>query len=392
MFLFLLLALIQISTGSEIERLILYALENSPRIKVYENLKSSVKHREAYLKTLPNPSLAVGLNNLPLNRPYPSKLEPMSSLSFGISQMYILPIKRYKEADVSKAELSLLSSKEELFKKELIRDIKLKYLEWLYTFKEEEILRSILKEIRSLEKITEENYRFGKATLSDLISIKAEAIKVEREIRRLQEERRLIKEELYYLIGGSLELRGEDFKVEDVELENLKPELSPYLKVLKDEREKVLKEVERARVEYLPDFEFMAEYMIRPGLDNMFNLRLSMSLPLRRSRRENLMVLEKLEELRAKEKELESMSLEVRRSINSLKVEKSKSLELMRLTKGLLEERERELKAMEAYYRFGRADFRDLLRLQRELWELRMELLRLELELKRVNIRAEVFL
>ncbi|RMH80466.1 MAG: TolC family protein [Acidobacteria bacterium] len=392
MFLFLLFILVQISASSEIEKLILYALENSPRIKVYENLKRSVKHRESYSKNLPNPSLVVGLNNLPLNRPYPSKLEPMSSLSFGIAQMYVLPIKREKEADVSIAEFLLLSSREELLKRELIRDIRLKYLEWLYTFKEEEILKSILKEIRSLEKITEENYRFGKATLSDLLSIKAEVIRVEREIRALQEERRLMKEELYYLIGGSVELKGEDFKVQDVDLESLKPELSPYLKVLKDEMERVLKEVERAKVEYLPDFEFMAEYMIRPGLDNMFSLRLSMSLPIRRSRREDLMVLEKLEELRAKEKELENMILEVRRSINSLKVEKSKNLELMGLTKSLLEERERELKAMEAYYRFGRVDFRDLLRLQRELWELRMELLRLELELKKINLRAEVFL
>lgn len=103
-----------LSKAGELESLIDYALKNSPRLKVYQSMIESTKHRETYSKSLPNPSLSVGLNNLPLNRPYPNKYEPMSNLSIGISQMYMLPIKREREALMALKERLALLEEEEL--------------------------------------------------------------------------------------------------------------------------------------------------------------------------------------------------------------------------------------------------------------------------------------
>ncbi len=392
--LFMMLLFLIISSSSnagEVEELVRYALENSPVLKTYQNMKRSVQHKERYLKSLPNPSVSAGLVNLPLNRPYPSKYEPMSSFSIGVSQMYTLPIKREREAFVARAEVELLSRQEEVAKRELVRDIKLKYLEWLYAGKKEDLLKNILSEIRLLEKLTGENYKLGKASLSDLFSLSAEAIRVEREIKSLLEEGKLKKLELESLVGKRVELRGEEPNLEEFNLKELNEEKSPYLMAVLGDIERLKAEVERRRVEYLPDFELMAEYMIRPGLDNMFSLRASMSLPLRRSMREDLMVLEKLEELRAKEQELERLKLQLRREINSLKVEEERIRAVQRLTEELMREKERELKALEVSYSFGKAGLRDILRLHRELWELRMGLLELELSLKSLYIRAEVY-
>lgn len=388
----LILFIVSFSTARELEDLIKYALEHSPALKTYQHMKRSLEYREKYSKVLPNPSISVGLNNLPLNRPYPSKYEPMSSLSIGFSQMYVLPIKREKESLVAKAEGRIFTFQEEVAKRELLRDIKLRYLEWFYTYKREELLRKIISEIRSLEKITEENYKLGKASLSDLFSLKAEALRIERDIKNLSEERRLLKLELESLVGKALELKGEEPVIEEVDMDRLDLERSPYLMVVFSEIEKLRAELERQKVEYLPDVELMAEYMIRPEMENMFSLRASVSLPIRRSRREELMVLEKLEELKAKEQELERMKLQLRREVSSLKVEKERIEGLKSLTESLVKEKEGELKALEVAYSFGKVDFRDILRLYRELWELKMNLLDLDLELKKVNIRAEVFL
>ncbi len=388
----LILFILSSSEAGELEGLIDYALKNSPLLKSYTHMKKSTEYRERYLKSLPNPSFSVAFNNLPLNRPYPSKYEPMSSFSLGVSQMYVPAVKREREALVARAETELLGLQEEVVKRELIRDIKLRYLEWLYTHRKEELLRRILGEIRFLEKLTEEDYRLGKANLSDLLSLKAEALRVERDMKNLLEERRLLKLDLDSLVGKSFELRGEEPSIREVSLEGLDEEKTPYLRVVLGEIERLRAEIEKQKVAYLPDVDLMAEYMIRPGLDNMFSLRASISLPVRRSKREELMVLERLEELRAKEQELERRRLELRRDISALKVQEERIKELQNLTRKFIEEKERELKALELAYSFGKADFRDMLRLYRELWELRMNLLELDLSLKSLYIRAEVYL
>ncbi|MFN3598588.1 MAG: TolC family protein [Aquificaceae bacterium] len=386
------LFLIYTAQAGQIEELIEYALKNSPRLKVYEELKASTKRREEYSKSLQNPSLSFGLNNLPIIRPYPSEEEPMSSFSVGISQMYMLPIKRERESLMARAEGEFLEAELKAVERELIRDIKLKYLEWLYTFKEEELLKSILNEIKALEKLTEENYKVGKATLADILLLKAEALRVERDIKGLIEERRIIKEEIDSLVGKSFELKGEDFEVKEIDLEDVDMEKTVFLKALLEERKMLLAEIERRKVEHLPDIELMAEYMIRPGLENMVNLRVGFSIPIRKSKREDLLVLEKVEELKAKEWEIEALKLSLRREINSLKIEKERVKGLRAITEELLKERERELKALEISYGFGKADLRDLIRLYRELWEIRMNLLELERDLKSLSIKAEVYL
>lgn len=386
------LLFLSLSKAGELESLIDYAIKNSPRLKVYQSMIESTKYREKYSKSLPNPSLLIGLNNLPLNRPYPNKYEPMSSLSVGISQMYMLPIKREREALMALKERLALLEEEELLKRELIKDIKLSYLEWLYTFKKEELLKGIEGEIEALYKLAEENYKYGRANLSDLLFLKGEQIKVESELEKVKLERESKKEELDYLVGKRFELKGEEVYFKREEFPEVNLDESLYIKRLKAQREKLVAEVERRKVEYLPDIELMAEYMIRPSMENMFSLRAGVSLPIWKSKREDLLVLEKLEEVKAKDWEIENTRLELRKTLNSLKIEYSRLKEILKWTEELIEEKEKEIKALELAYRYQKADLRDLLRLYRELWELEINRLDVELSIQKIWPRLEVLL
>jgi len=316
----------------------------------------------------------------------------MSNLSIGISQMYMLPIKREREALMALKERLALLEEEELLKRELIKDIKLSYLEWLYTFKREDVLNRIKREIDTLYKLAEENYKYGKANLSDLLFLKGEQIKVESELEKVKLERESKKEELDYLVGKRFELKGEEvyFKREEFPEVNLDENL--YIKRLKAQREKLVAEVERRKVEYLPDIELMAEYMIRPSMENMFSLRAGVSLPIWKSKREDLLVLEKLEEVKAKDWEIENTRLELRKTLNSLKIEYGRLKEILKWTEELIEEKEKEIKALELAYRYQKADLRDLLRLYRELWELEINRLDVELSIQKIWPRLEVLL
>ena len=165
-----------------------------------------------------------------------------------------------------------------------------------------------------------------------------------------------------------------------------------YIKRLKAQREKLVAEVERRKVEYLPDIELMAEYMIRPSMENMFSLRAGVSLPIWKSKREDLLVLEKLEEVKAKDWEIENTRLELRKTLNSLKIEYGRLKEILKWTEELIEEKEKEIKALELAYRYQKADLRDLLRLYRELWELEINRLDVELSIQKIWPRLEVLL
>ncbi|MFN4013577.1 MAG: TolC family protein [Aquificaceae bacterium] len=389
---FLILFFFCLSRAGELENLINYALKNSPRLKVYQSMIESTNYREKYSKSLPNPSLSIGLNNLPLNRPYPSKYEPMSSLSVGISQMYVLPIKREREALLALKERLALLEEEELLKRELIKDIKLSYLEWLYTFKKEDVLKRIKGEIDALYKLAEESYKYGRANLSDLLFLKGEQLKVEGEVEKVRLERDSKKEELDYLVGKSFELKGEEITFERESFPEVNLNESFYIKRLKAQRERLVAEVERRKVEYLPDLELMAEYMIRPSLENMFSIKVGVSLPLWKSKREDLLVLEKLEEVRAKDWEIENTRLELKRSLNSLRIEYKRLKEILKWTEELIEEKKREIKALELAYKYQKADLRDLLRLYRELWELEINKLDVELSIQKIWPRLEVIL
>lgn len=165
-----------------------------------------------------------------------------------------------------------------------------------------------------------------------------------------------------------------------------------YLRERYAQLESLKLELRRKRVEYLPDIELMLEYMARPSSSDMFSVRLGFTLSIYKSSKENMMVLEKQEEIRSKEEEIKELQLELKRQLEDLKVEYEKNRELLELTQKLLKEKRNELKALELSYSFGKADFRDILRLYREVWELELSRLELELGLKKLTPQMEVLL
>jgi outer membrane protein TolC len=351
-----------------------------------------MRYKERYSKTLPNPSIYTGFNNLPLNKPYPNSAEPMSGFVVGFSQTYILPVKRDVEVLLSKNKIVEIEKSVELIKRELVRDIKVAYLEWVYTFKKEEILKSIEKELNNLKRIAEENYKYQKANLADILSVEADKIRLRKEITDLYYQRELYKNRIDYLVGKSFELKGEEVEWRNLNFEGVDISESPYLREKYAQLESLKLELSKRKVEYLPDIEVMVEYMARPSMSDLFSLRVGFTIPLWRSQKENMMVLEKQEEIKAKEQEIRELQLELKRQLKDLEVEYEKNRELLELTRKLIKEKRNELKALELSYSFGKADFRDLLRLYREVWELELSKLELELSLKKLIPNREVLL
>ncbi|MGC8853161.1 MAG: TolC family protein, partial [Hydrogenobacter sp.] len=117
----------------------------------------------------------------------------MSGFVVGFSQTYILPVKGDLEALITKNKMLEVEKSIEVIKRELIKDIKIAYLEWLYT-----------------RRIAEENYKYQRANLADILSTEADKIKLMREISNLRYQREIYKNRIDYLVGKSFVLKGEE--------------------------------------------------------------------------------------------------------------------------------------------------------------------------------------
>jgi outer membrane protein TolC len=196
--------------------------------------------------------------------------------------------------------------------------------------------KSIEKELNNLKRIAEENYKYQKANLADILSVEADKIRLRKEITDLYYQRELYKNLIDYLVGKSFELKGEEVEWRNLNFEGVDISESPYLREKYTQLESLKLELSKRKVEYLPDIEVMVEYMARPSMSHLFSLRVGFTIPLWRSQKENMMVLEKQEEIKAKEQEIRELQLELKRQLKDLEVEYEKNRELLELTRKLM--------------------------------------------------------
>ncbi len=384
----LMLFLLSFGFSSELNRLIDFALANNPKLKSYENLKKAYIYRSKYSLTLPNPQVALALNNLDTERFFPRKENPMSSFGLYLAQKYVLPVKRKRQAEVFLKRAEEVSRMKEVYEKDLIRDIKVLYWEFAYSFEMERILNDIKKEIESLIDITEEKFRYGKALLSDLIMLRVEVLKVEEKIAEARRIREVALKKIYALAGGEFPLKGEGLTLQPFP-EEFDPEKNVRVRLTRETLKVLEKELERAKVEHYPDLFLSAGYMIRPDIPDLVTFRVGATIPVWYESREKMLVLEKRERISSKLLELEDIKLKVTGDFEALKASYKIKRDILSTVEKEIEEKKKEIEALLIAYRYERTDIREILRAYRILWSLEFDRARLLKELNQTVARAE---
>jgi outer membrane protein TolC len=387
----LLVLIVDLSFGNELKRLIDFALENNPRLKSYKSLKKSFVYKAEFSKSLPNPQIAFALNNLDTDRYFPDKKNPMSSFGLYISQKYTLPIKREKSSEVFVQRSSEVDVMEEKFRKNLIKDLKVLYWEFSYSFEIEKILRDTEEEIKALIDITEEKYRYGKALLSDLILLRVELLKVKEMLAKAQRIRETSLERIQALAGGRIELKGLPLKTLNFP-PDFNPERNVDVKLINQKLKTIKKEIERVKIEHYPDIFLSAGYAIRPDIPNLITLRIGFTVPLWKEKRENMLVLEKKELYSSKLLELEDVKLKVSGEFNALRDSYRISSDILSTVNREIEEKRKEIEALLIAYEYDRTDIREILRAYRLLWALELDRAKLIKELNQTVAKAEALL
>jgi outer membrane protein TolC len=383
-----LLLLLSFSSGSELDTLVKFTLKNNPGLKSYENLKEALEYRSKFYLSLPNPQIAVAFNNLDTERFFPRKENPMSGFGLYIAQKYVLPVKRVLQSRIFDQKAREVERRREVYEKDLIRELKVLYWEFAYSFEMERILRDIKEEIRGLLRITEEKFRYGKALLSDLIMLRVEILKVEEGIAEARRIRDVALKKIYALAGGEVPLKGSPLRIQPFP-KGFDPERNVRVRLTKESIEVLRRELERAKVEHYPDLFLSAGYLIRPEIPNLITLRVGATIPVWYEAREKMLVLEKTERINSKLLELENIKLKVTGDFRALETTYRIKREILNTVEREIEEKRKEIEALLLAYKYEKTDIREILRAYRILWSLEFDRARLIKEINQTVARAE---
>ncbi len=380
--------LIQLSPGGQLEELVNRALESNPLLNSFKHKRNALEHRAKFSLSLPNPSVRLSLNNFATNYPYPTKKNPMSSVGVYLSQRYILPQKRILQSKVESEKKSVVSASEEVYKKELVKKLKLAYYDYQFSFVYEDILEKIYSEIESLLKVAKDRYTYGKVLLSDLILLKTELIKVEEEKQKALRLREIALAKIESLVGEKVELKPEKGQLlqfpKDFEVSR-----NVSVRKLLRELEVIKRKIDRKKVEHLPDISLFGGYMLRPDLPDMVSVGVSATLPVWYEKREKLLVLEEQENLNSKKAELENTKLMVKGKYEALKDTYMTGREILKKVDEEISEKRKELEAQLLALEYEKEDIREILRTYRNLWSLELMREKLITELNQTVAKAE---
>ncbi|MGC9006952.1 MAG: TolC family protein, partial [Sulfurihydrogenibium sp.] len=308
--------------------------------------------------------------------------------SVGLTAEYVPLSKRKAEKQVFSKEKDIVDADREIFERQLIRQIKENYAEFVFSLRKEKILNRQIKLYQDYKKTLEESYKYGKAGLKDLMAVDIKVLELQKQIEETKKARETIKNNIFYLIGGEFPLKEyDDLNSENVEIKDINS--SPYIKQINLNIEKIDKEVEKAKTQSFPNFEFSTEYMYRTGFPDMVSFKVGIQISIFKSKKEDLLVLQKKEEKFLKQLDLEDQKLKLKSVVNSSKLVYEKNLKILNLYNQILKEKENQIKAVNLALKYNKAEVSEILKLLDEILQTKLDMLNVELENYKITFQLE---
>ncbi|MEJ5172182.1 MAG: TolC family protein [Hydrogenothermaceae bacterium] len=393
---YIFILLIFVSTyGQDIqeERLIQFALENSPFLKSFDYQLDIYSTQSKVAKLLPNPNIYFGLLNIETKNFYPSPSNPMSSYLFGFSQVYTLPIKREKESVIFSLNGDTVNILRDIKKREVISSLRQLYYDWQILAEKEKVLVNVKVDLEILKKSVENDYKFNRATLSDILEVQSLILQTDRLISQTQKEQLITKSKIDYICGSSVSISKVDLADSFIQLKDDQDLMkSPYIVYIKRQMDIIQAEIDRKSLDYIPDIEFMVEYMKRNVLPDMFSFRVGLSLPIFKSQKEDLLVLQKKSEYSIKNVELQQEILRLKQIFEELNIEYKKNLETLDIYRKLWKEKKLQLESLKLAYKYGKVGLKEIILIYQEILNIQLEILQLKGEILKIKPKIEAIL
>ncbi|MDP2876725.1 MAG: TolC family protein [Holophaga sp.] len=353
-----------------LEALIQEAISRNPEIAKSQALIEAEKERIPQSKALPDPSLSLGIQNDGFKKLQIGMMES-SYYQVMLTQPLPWPGKRAIRGDIASLGVDATRIASDRTRLSLVADVKRAYYGLLLVRGQMELLEQQSLFWQKASEITRVRYEVGQGAQADLLRAQLEQNRLRQTRISLQSEERVLLAALNRLRG----LKPEEAIPTTARIMDLMPQTTSLVAWI-DRAEKESPELQAARIgikqaersldlarrDRFPDFAVSAGVMPRGSLDPMWQVGVSISLPIWSKQKQQRAVSEQEIRRRAQGSEAESVRNMLGQRIQERAAQLDAALETLRLYReGLLVQSESSFQASLAQYESGRAPFLSVL-------------------------------
>ncbi len=391
---FVLLAIANSFSQTEsLQELVNTAIEVSPKIKMLQMKKESASDRIEQNSNLPDPTLTLGLANLPVNS-FSFTQEPMTGKIVGLSQAFPFPGKLSEQADVNKKDVDIVEEEILDAKNEIRKNVIKNYNELIFIRNSIKIAETSKDLLNNIAEVVRTKYSVSTASQQNLLKVELEITNITDKIEDLKSKENsqlamlnaslLRPAESEIKTGKFPEITYNHFTVEDL-IDSSKIH-RPFLEGIEQAKEKEELKKSLSEYDYYPNFNLALQYSFRDKiaktntpLDDFFTVMVGVSLPLNYGGK----VSSKVEETETMQKfydEQYQASLQVLRSSFGSSIAKLNSLKerIKIISEGSLIQANENLKTTLTSYQVGQVDFLNVIDAQNSLLKIENDLYRLK--------------
>ena len=334
---------------------------------------------------LPDPALSIQLMNLPTNT-FRFNQEPMTQVSFGVSQGVPYPGKRKLRAEAAEFEANAVAAEVEETRLRLVRDVKGQWWELFYLDRALDTVVRNLDLMRDLVKITEVKYEQGQGLQSDVLLAQVELSKLLDQEITLHGMRKGREAALNALLNRPTNQSITLSQTAPKEFPNIT--LEQELLSLAEDKRPILA-AQRLRIEaaesrrnlalkdYYPDFQLRASYGFRSGVNplngvdrpDFTSAGVTISLPIYTGPKQDKAHQQRVAEVYQSRMALDRQRGMVQEQISRAVSDYDQAVEQSGLFRtGIIPQARQSLEASRAAYLVNRVDFLNLVRAQINLY------------------------
>ncbi len=257
-------------------------LEHNPAIKAARQRWESAKAIVPQVQTLPDPSLQLGYQRMPMT-------EPLEGAMYGFRQDIPFPGKLRLRGEVATQQSGRFEHEHDATRLHLIAQLKQDYWDLHFVHKGIEIVQKNKLLLMQFEKTANARYSVGKTAQQDVFRAQVELSRVLDRLAVLEQQKESLHSSINRLLnrpplgplGTPEEIRLTPIPVDLPELARRAEELSPILLAFGKDVAREERALSLARREYYPDFNVSALGLRNDRInDNGYQIMLGIQIPL----------------------------------------------------------------------------------------------------------------
>ncbi len=340
-------------------------LQNSPELKAARARIVATASRPERVDTLPDPTVSLVYRNVGFPE-FTLGDEMMSVLGVRFTQALPASGKRPSQRAVAERQIGVAEALAEATRRRLVQEVTSTFFELLHVHEVTDVVNETRELLLDLAQTAESRYAVGEGIQQDVLKAQVQISVLLNQLVQLDQKQSSLEARLNRLMGrpagsafGSLETP--DLALEAIPIAAIAPEAqaaSASLRLREQHIEKQAASVEMVRAERRPDWILSGAYMNRGGLTGIWEVNVGVTLPIRKSSRQDLEIAENLEELNA----LRADRLDAAQSVDLLVydsyLQADRAIRLTRLyQQAIIPQAALSLESAMAGYGVGKVDF-----------------------------------